>query len=591
MGVGKLKRMNVMREDDDAEVSVRNFNRGNNSNNNNKNDDDVHQINIDGHLFDSSAICAVLRDTEHHFNSINCQQHPKNRGKITIRNVSIGKLVLQGFEKLLNQKQSNNNSNNNNSNNNSNTSSSNKPCYRWTNRIDMNIIHCSDLVSNLIRIVLPWTEQFRFTGSIPIAHNLDSEGLKAIGEHLGGNNNIKYTNNFATQQEHTVRNNSNNENETYSNSDDIVVPKLKTLSLKGTCLESKGFVLFCEGLGINNTLESLQLSNCTIENDDVGLLASALRENKHLKSLFLANCNFGRRPYYSFSTDTVATTQSINNVNPQIHLPIVLEALIRHPTLQSLKIYDMHCNDQSMRAISDILSPTGTKLLHLGLKNNLSHPEGKLNVENLFQALTHNRYLTYLKISGNNLNDEDMARLSRILTTEESNIITSIRTLSVTDNLISDEGLLTLASRLSDTKSLKHLDVRRNPITDRSKKAMISALKNNVQIERLDLDGSWDTEKFWWLSLNRGGRRALQTTTENNTTVPSNLWPKILERVYNLKYGRNKSPTNTEVAYYIIRRMPSLFEKVAANREERRPNRKRHRERVVKIKANRAFDI
>ena len=590
MGVGKIKRMNVMREDDDAEVSVRNFNRGNNSNSNNQNDHDVHQINIDGHLFDSSAICAVLlRDTEQ-FNSINCQQHPKNRGKITIRNVSIGKLVLQGFEKLLNQKQSNNDSSNNNNNNNSSTSSSNKPCSRWTNRIDMNIIHCSDLVSNLIRIVLPWTEQFRFTGSIPIAHNLDSEGLKAIGEHLGGNNS-KYTNNVATQQEHTVRNNSNNENETYSNSDDIVVPKLKTLSLKGTCLESKGFVLFCEGLGINNTLESLQLSNCTIENDDVGLLASALRENKYLKSLFLANCNFGRRPYYSFSTDTVATTQSINNVNPQIHLPIVLEALIRHPTLQSLKIYDMHCNDQSMRAISDILSPTGTKLLHLGLKNNLSHPESKLNVENLFQALTHNRYLTYLKISGNNLNDEDMARLSRILTTEESNIITSIRTLSVTDNLISDEGLLTLASRLSDTKSLKHLDVRRNPITNRSKKAMISALKNNVQIERLDLDGSWDTEKFWWLSLNRGGRRALQTTTENNTTVPSNLWPKILERVYNLKYGRNKSPTNTEVAYYIIRRMPSLFEKVAANREERRPNRKRHRERVVKIKANRAFDI
>ena len=129
-----------MREDDDAEVSVRNFNRGNNSNSNNSNsnsnkhDDDVHQINIDGHLFDSSAICAVLRDTEHCNSINNCQQHPKNRGKITIRNVSIGKLVLQGFEKLLNQKQSNN-YNNNNNNNSSNTSSSNKPCYRWTNRM------------------------------------------------------------------------------------------------------------------------------------------------------------------------------------------------------------------------------------------------------------------------------------------------------------------------------------------------------------------------------------------------------------------------------------------------------------------------
>jgi Ran GTPase-activating protein (RanGAP) involved in mRNA processing and transport len=580
--------MNTSREDDDAEVSVRSFKRGNNND-----DDDVHQIHIDGHLFDSSAICAVLRDTEH-FNNRNYQQHPKNRGKITIRNVSIGEMVLQGFEELFNQKQSNNNSN-------STSSSSNKPCSCWTNRIDMNIIHCSDLVSKLIRIVLPWTEQFRFTGSIPIAHNLDSEGLKVIGKHLGGNNIC--TNNF-TAQDHTAGNNSDNENENEydRNRDGIVVPKLKTLSLKGTCLESIGFVLFCEGLGINNTLESLQLSNCTIENDDVGLLASALRENKHLKSLFLANCNFGRRPY-SLSTDTVAT-QSINNINPQIHLPIVLEALIRHPTLQSLKIYDMHCNDQSMRAISDILlSSTGTKLLHLGLKNNLSHPESKLNVENLFQALTHSRYLTYLKISGNNLNDEDMATLSRILTTEESNIITSIKTLSVTDNLISDEGLLTLASRLSYAKSLKYLDVQRNPVTDRSKKAMVSALKNNVQIERLDLDGSWDTEKFWWLSLNRGGRRALQITTDNNNTVSSNLWPKMLERVYNLQYGRNKSPTNIEVAYYIIRRMPSLFEKVAAIREERRPNRKRQREgqregvakidkkETTKIKAHRKVDI
>jgi len=606
-------------------------------NNNNNNNMHVQKLNIDGTLLDSSTIAAVLIDAGNfNNNNNNCQQQqphhrrqqPSKIREVTLRNVSIDATVLQGANELFRhpnnrtttrtttrtRSTSTSSSSNNNGNGNKSDYDYDYDYDYWTTPTSIDIIHCSGLVSELIRIVLPYTEIFGFTGNIPIAHNLDSEGLQIIGKDLAAGGNTTNTNiniNINNSDDYNAEDDDNKNNNNNNNSIGII--KLKTLILKGTRLESSGFGLFCEGLGVNTTLENLQLSNCTLEDDDVLLLASTLRKNRNLKSLFLANCKFGSKnkiqSSFSFDSSSSSSSQqqhddhvvSIIQTNPQKHLPIVLEAMIRHPTLQSLKIYDMYCNKQSIRAIGDMLSSPETKLRHLGLKNNLSHPESKLidggaGDHYLFQALSHNRCLTYLKLSGNNLNDDDMVGLSRILTESKT---CAIKTLSLTDNLVS-HGLLSLASRLTDAKSLRCLDVQRNLISDQSKKAMVSALKNNVQLERLDLDGSWDTEKFWWLSLNRGGRRALQTTG-NNKSVPTALWPTILERAYNLQFGRSQNQnqnqssssctTNVDIVYYMIRRIPSLFENVVvvpvavavAVGEEPKQKHKRQRKRVVKI--------
>jgi len=534
----------------------------NNNNNNNTEKDTIERLNIDGFFFDSTAVAAMLKGN----NGGGSDQQQKFQGReIIFRNVSIDTTVLRGAKELLRRR-------------NSGSSTSALRGQETKNIINTNIdiIHCSGLVSELIRIVLPTTRRFGFAGNIPIAHNLDTEGLNVIGKNLGTTSENAGTSAESKESSGSDRITTN----------DFV--KLESLVLKGTRLESSGFTNFCDGLGVNTTLEELQLSNCILEEDDVILLASTLKKNKSLKSVFFANCKFGTKTRTSHNHNNnydLETTQSINNTYPQINLPVVLEALIHNPTLECLKIYDMCCNEQAIQAIGEILSSPESKLRHLGLKNNLSHPKSELPgvSRHLLRALSQNRHLSYLKISGNNLNDEHMIELSRILTSPK----TSIQTLSITDNLIS-HGLLPLASRLADAKSLRFLDTLRNPITDQSKKAMVSALKNNVQLERLDLDGSWDDEKFWWLSLNRGGRRALKGSSKKNM-ISSLLWPKILERAYKIPFRKNSkhssSTTNIEVVYYLIRRIPWLFEKASVsttNTRKSKPEQKRQRKRVVK---------
>jgi len=552
----------VMRLSDSNRDSCRSNSSRRRTNNTTDSTNTIQKLNIDGFFFDSSAVAAILRGADGFDDDIKQFQSRE----ITFRNISIDATVLQGASELLRHR-------------NAPTfySKNKKPYHSSTvTNTNIDIIHCSGLVSELIRIVLPTTRRFVFAGNIPIARNLDTEGLSVIGKNLG---NTDANSSVPIQTDTSYEDDRGHKNSNV---------RLKSLVLKGTRIESTGFNQFCDGLGVNATLEDLQLSNCILKDDDVLLLASALRRNKSLKSVFFANCKFGTKTRSSFDSyhgSNVETTQSINNTYPQINLPIVLDAMVHQPTLQSLKLYDMCCSEQSIQAIGNILSSKETKLRHLGLKNNLSHPQSKLPgiSRHLFRALSHNCFLTYLKISGNNLDDQNMIELGYILT--DSN--TSIQTLSITDNLIS-HGLMSLASRLTDAKSLRYLDLLRNPITDQSKSAIISALRNNVHLERLDLDGSWDEEKCWWLNLNRGGRRALHASGKKG--FPSSLWPTILERAYNTQYRRNlkqtSSITNIGVVYYLIRRIPGLFEKASASTvvvRESKPQQKRQRKRVVKI--------
>lgn len=464
-------------------------------------------LNIDGMLMDSATIAGVLREA-------------KNRPMVkemTLRNVQVDELVAEGIEDLFHN--------------------GNK-VWKKTETI-----HCSGLLSRLIQASLPWTEHFGFTGSVPIAHNprygLDEASLVAIGRALE----VKRGKSSCSTSD-----------------DEPSLPKLTTLSLKGTRLGSEGFGHFCDGLAQSTTLRTFQMSHCALENEDVVLLGAALHQNHHLTSLSLAHCKVGSifpesTPISSSVSDASisdSTTQSTNNTNPQTQFSVLLESLVRHPTLEMLNISGMYCSEPSVRAIGRLLCAPESKLWHLSLKNNLSHPEGKLDALPILQALVANNHLSYLQLAGNNINNDDVDSIGRIL--EESN--STLRALLLTNNLIGDIGLLAFARRLPRIKSLRYLDVQRNQFTNESKKPMIAALKDNTELERLDLDGTWDQEKSWWLSLNRGGRRLLQSSD----SVHSSLWPVILDRAYKINFGRNQPTANLDVAFFMIRRIPALFE-------------------------------
>ena len=428
-------------------------------------------LSIDGMLMDSATIASVLDEAK-------ARPHVK---ELTLRTVTIDEVVAKAAEALFASGRA------------------------WT-KIDA--IHCTGYLSRLIQATLPWTQQFSFTGSVPIAHNprysLDVSALRALGKAL----------------------------KDYEG--------LTTLSLRGTRLSRQGLEAFCAGLAESSSLQTLQMSHCALEsNQEVSLLSSALRQNKHLHSLSLAHCKFGLH--------NPTTTHS--SASPEF--ATIIESLIPHPRLQMLNIYGVHCNERSTGALRRLLLFPNSKLWHLGLKNNLRHPEDRLELSGVLQALERNTKLTYLQISGNNLNDRDMEQLAEIVTHSNS----TLRALSLTANNFGDDGLLSFANSLAGMRALRFLDVQRNRLTDRSKKPIIAALKDNMELERLDLDGTWDRKKSFYLSLNRGGRRLLQTSN----TAPLGLWPLVLERANSLQFGRNQPHANLDVLYCLLLQGPAAL--------------------------------
>ncbi len=366
------------------------------------------------------------------------------------------------------------------------------------------LIHCTGHNAQVIKASIVRTKHFAFTGSVPIAHNprysLDAESMEALGDAL---------------KECT---------------------SLTVLSLKGTRLDRAGLQAFGDGLGKSQLLETLQLSHCAIEVADVSILSSALQTNQHLTALSMAHCKIGAAPLSEEST---------------VALCILLECLVDHPTLQVLNLFGMYCTDRAMDALSSLLRAPRSALWHLGLKNNVRHPEDKLIVTNLFQALGVNTALTYLQVSGNNVDDPDIEQLAEIITDSNK----TLRALTLTANNIGDGGINSLAQRLPDMQGLRLLDLQRNPFTDSSKVAIITALKENSELERLDLDGKFDETKAYYLGLNKGGRRLLQS--DNN--IPPGLWPLVLERTNRLPFSRSLPHAHLDVLYNLVQG-PALFQ-------------------------------
>ena len=368
----------------------------------------------------------------------------------------------------------------------------------------LELIHCTGQNARVIKASIGRAQHMAFTGSVPIAHNprysLDVECMKALGNALKD------------------------------------CEKLMVLSLKGSRLDRPCLEAFAAGLEQSTSLETLQLSHCAMEVPDVSILSSALQGNQHLTALSMAHCKIG----------VVPLSDESNN-----ELCLLLESLVSHPTLQVLNLFGMYCTDRAVEALSSLLRAPNSALWHLGLKNNVRHPDDKLHVTNLFQALEANTALTYLQVSGNNVDDQDMEQLARIIT----NSNTTLGALNLTANNFGDDGIHSFARRLPDMKGLRLLDLQRNPFTEESKTAIIASLKENTELERLDLDGKFDATKAYYLGLNKGGRRLLQAG--NNT--PLGLWPLVLERTNRLPFSRNLPHAHLDVLYNLVQG-PAVFQ-------------------------------
>lgn len=355
-------------------------------------------------------------------------------------------------------------------------------------------------------------EQIYFAGTVPVAHNprycLDLPSLRAIK---------------------------------------LVLQKctrLSLLCLKGTRLGRAGMQLLSDGLSESKYLKTLRMSECAMEAMDMPLLASALSKNQQLTVLLFSSCKVGGAGLSERD-------------DPANYFCSVLEAIRSHPTIEFLTVNGMDLTSRAADALANILRYPTTKLWHLGLKNNVHTPDRKLIITPIIDALKNNRTLKHLQISGNNVNNEDMERLAQVLASENS----SLQGLSLPANSIRDEGLHSFRTRLSIMKGLRYLDLMRNHFSENAKNEIIEELKENFEIERLDLDGNFSSTKSFYLALNKGGRRL-----QRASGVPVGLWPVVFERANNLAFGRNLPNGNIDVLFCLVKGA-NIFEYASLKRQ------------------------
>lgn len=151
-----------------------------------------------------------------------------------------------------------------------------------------------------------------------------------------------------------------------------------------------------------------------------------------------------------------------------------------------LELLDLKNNSLQDIGLSHICSGLSEKgnskfgLKSLSISNNNITANG---ISYLSKALIHNRSLTSINLGQNSLTNEAVYELKEALIVNKQ-----ISSLILTKVKLTDEGVIALAEYIAETQSLRRLDVRENDIRLGGLMALASSLKFNKTLNRLDLD-------------------------------------------------------------------------------------------------------
>jgi hypothetical protein len=151
-----------------------------------------------------------------------------------------------------------------------------------------------------------------------------------------------------------------------------------------------------------------------------------------------------------------------------------------------LELLDLKNNSLQDIGLSHICSGLSEKgnskfgLRSLSISNNNITANG---ISYLSKALIHNRSLASINLGHNSLTNEAVYELKEALIVNKQ-----ISSLILTKVKLTDEGVVALAEYIAETQSLRRLDVRENDIRLGGLMALASSLKFNKTLNRLDLD-------------------------------------------------------------------------------------------------------
>ena len=344
-------------------------------------------------------------------------------------------------------------------------------------------------------------------------------------------------------------------------------PVLQELRITDSQFMGNAFSILCEeGLYRHPSIQRVYFVNDDLNDTSGEYVAKILDENCTLQELYLGENNLGDEGVASIVKKMIQN----NAVTAIWHLDLrsnnitstgamsLQGLIIHHATLRSLELSDNEIGDSGLMALSRGLQQTTHRpLLHrLNVQSNLITNDSGPTIAAMLRS---NRSLQELNLSFNSLGDDGVAIIvSALTTTATTNTTTThhhhhhqrenttLHTLSLRRNGITNVGAQGIGAALPNMKGLKELLLSKNDIDGLGVKAILHGLRSNVEIEYIDVDyhtkqqvpstniaTSIASSSSLWLQremvrcmkLNKAGRRIFRST------VPRSLWPLLFGRM------------------------------------------------------------
>ncbi|XP_051750708.1 uncharacterized protein LOC127513157 isoform X2 [Ctenopharyngodon idella] len=272
---------------------------------------------------------------------------------------------------------------------------------------------------------------------------------------------------------------------------------LNVLDLSKNNLLDSGVKLLSDGLRNNCKLEKLRLSDCSVTEEGYKALASALRSNSsRLIELDLT----GNDPGQSGVKDLNDLLQDPNCKLKKLRFlsPVADEACnyvteIRGENpllLRVLNLSEHKLGDTRVKQLAALLENNHCKLSTLWLNNSNITEEGCSALASAFNLNPLN--LKELDLSGNKLGNSGMKKICHLLENPQCRL----EKLKLSKCTLTEESCSALAAVLiSDSSSLKELDLSNNNMLDSGVMLLSDGLKNNCKLEKLRLSDCSVTEE------------------------------------------------------------------------------------------------
>ena len=293
-----------------------------------------------------------------------------------------------------------------------------------------------------------------------------------------------------------------------------------------------------QGLGNNSSLESFTLKCCRFGDPSaVRLLAQGLRRNGNLRYVTIRSC-------------FVENGHALDDLS----LGTLIQALELNTKLTTLDVSGNKCLDRGMAALATLLDRT--HMQKLDISSQCIERDESMNISMLVASLGRTTSLQRLDLRFNKLNDEDMAYLAAALSHNES-----IRFLGLASNQIGNVGLSILASKVPQFRGLSQLVLTNNLFDADGASELAVAMQSNLQLGVVECDFRIPNTRIiqYYADLNWAGRKYLSETTPKLISLPSSLWPFVIQRVNRLTRKDNGIERCANVLYFLLREGPALF--------------------------------